>query len=293
MNKINKNNQNIKIASTSTSCLDYSPYKNHNIDLIRIKIFVNNKEYIDGETITAKEFYNILNANNNVDVKTSQPSIGELICYFRDLIKQGYKKAFVLTISQKLSGSYNVVCQAQKQLKDEIEIIPYNTNTVCFSEGYFALEAERLFSEGASVEKVIKHLDFLKENNTIFFIVNSLTQLIKNGRLNKTKGFLGRFFRIKPILQVNKNGEIVLIEKKISMKKAFFSISDKIKKYTKNKKFLIHILSTGNNHIKDEFKLFLEKEFQLEQIIEVPSTPAVGAHVGNDVFGVGIIILNS
>ncbi|WP_432729335.1 DegV family protein ['Prunus avium' virescence phytoplasma] len=113
MNKINKNNQNIKIASTSTSCLDYSPYKNHNIDLIRIKIFINNKEYIDGETITAKEFYDILNENTNVDVKTSQPSIGELICYFRNLVKKGYKKTFVLTISQKLSGSYNVVCQAQ------------------------------------------------------------------------------------------------------------------------------------------------------------------------------------
>ncbi|WP_323847672.1 MAG: DegV family protein [Phytoplasma sp.] len=293
MNKINKTNQNIKVISTSTSCLDYYPDKNISIDLIRIKIYINNKEYIDGKNIKVDEFYNMMNENNNLNIKTSQPSLGELLDYFENLAKQGYKKVFVTTISKKLSGSYNVICQAKKQLHDKIEIIPYNTNTVCFSEGYFALEAKRLLEQGCALTEVIEHLNFLKKNNTIFFVVNSLKQLINNGRLTKTKGFFGRLLRIHPILQVNENGEIVLIGKKFTIDRSFAYIVDKIKQYTENKKFVIHILSTGNPRLKTKFKTCLEKELNLNNILDIPATPTIGAHVGNNVLGVGIIILKS
>ncbi|MBP3059441.1 DegV family EDD domain-containing protein [Texas Phoenix palm phytoplasma] len=280
---------NIKVVSTSTSCLDYFT-ENHDIGLIRIKIYINNKEYTDGKNLTAYKFYDMLSKNPNLVIKTSQVSLGEVINYFEKIAKQGYKKIFVTTLSKNLSGSYNVILQSKKFLKDKIEVIPYNTNTVCFSEGYFALEAKRLFSEGASIEKVIEHLNFLKKNNTIFFVVNSLTQLINNGRLTKTKGFLGRFFKIKPILQVNEKGQIILIEKKFTIESAFISIIEKIKNYTKNKKFVLFILFTGNNSLKEKLKLILCQTFNLKDVLEMPSTPAIGAHVGDNVIGVGIII---
>ncbi|MFR0367833.1 DegV family protein [Candidatus Phytoplasma palmae] len=282
-------NMNVKVVSTSTSCLDY--YKeNHDIGLIRIKIYINDKEYTDGKNLTAYNFYNMLNENPKLVIKTSQVSLGEVINYFETIAQKGYKTIFVTTLSKKLSGSYNVVLQSQKFLKNKIEIIPYNTNTVCFSEGYFALEAKRLFSEGYSTEQVIKHLNFLKKNNTIFFVVNSLTQLINNGRLTKTKGFLGRFFKIKPILQVNEKGQIIIIEKKFTIEAAFLSIIEKIKNYTKNKKFIMFILFTGNNNLREKLKSILCQNFNLKNILEIPSTPAIGAHVGNNVIGVGIII---
>lgn len=293
MNKINKKNKNIKVVSTSTSCLDNCFYDIGDIDLVRIRIYINKKEYIDGKTIETKDFYNILSKKNNLDIKTSQPPIGELVCYFNDIAKKGYQTAFVTTLSKKLSGSYNTICQVQKQLKDKINIIVYNTNTVCFSEGYFALEAKRLFDRGASIEKVTQHLDFIKKNNTIFFIVGNLKQLIRNGRLSKTKGFLGRLLRIKPILQVNDKGEIVLIEKRITIDKVFASILDKIKKYTANKKFLIHLLTAGYTPFKEKFKTLLKKEFNLKNIVEIPSTPSIGAHIGDNALGVGIIILKT
>ncbi|QTX02661.1 fatty acid-binding protein [Candidatus Phytoplasma luffae] len=282
----------IKVASTSTSCLDYYPRFLKNIDLIRIKIHINNETYIDGETIKASTFYDMMEKDDNLIIKTSQPSVGELVLYFKKIAQEGYKKIFVTTISKKLSGSYNSVIQAQKQVKDLIEVIPYDTNTVCFSEGFFALTAQRLFEANTSITNVIEQLDFFKKNNTIFFVVNSLNQLINNGRLSRSKSFIGRLFRIKPILQVNKKGEIVLISKKINIDKAFYFIVKKIKNYTKNKKFLIHILTTGNNILlKTKLKEILKKEFNLEDVIEVPSSPAVGAHVGNNVVGVGVILL--
>ncbi|TVY12390.1 DegV family protein [Candidatus Phytoplasma pini] len=278
----------IKVVSTSTSCLDYYPQV-HEIDLIRIKIYFNDKEFIDNHT-TAYKFYEMLNKNPKMIAKTSQPSVGELVIYFRQLLQKGYKKVFVTTLSKELSGSYNTILQAQKIVKNEIEVIVYDTATVCFSEGFFALEAYRLFAQGLSVSEVLQHLDFLKKNNTIFFVVNSLTQLIQNGRLTHMNGFLGRLFRIKPILQVNNEGKIVLIDKHITLEKTFTSIFNKIKKYTEGKQFILHIMFTGNPDLKKDFKSFLMKKFNLTNILEIPCTPVVGAHIGNNVVGVGIIL---
>ncbi|KAB8122126.1 DegV family protein ['Cynodon dactylon' phytoplasma] len=287
---------NIKVSSISTSCLDYYKDKPKNIDLIRIKIFIDNKEYIDGKDITPSYCSKLLKENYKIVIKTSQPSLGDLITYFKDLFKKGYKKVFIPTLSPKLSGTYNTVVQAKKILQREVkkfEIIPYDTNTISFSEGYFAIEAERLFSNGFSVEKVIKHLDWLKKNNTIFFIVNSLDRLIFSGRLNQTKGFFGRLFRIKPILQLNENCDINIISKKIQLESAFSFIIKKIKDYIEgvNKKnFLIYLLYVlYEDKIKDSFKKSLEKEFQINNILEIPVSSSILAHLGNNVIGVGII----
>ncbi|NWN46096.1 DegV family protein [Candidatus Phytoplasma pruni] len=280
---------NTKVVSTSTSCLDYYSEAGE-IDLIRIKIYIDGKEYIDGENLSAYEFYEILNKNPKFVPKTSQISVGELVNYFKKLAQQGYKRVLVTTISAQLSGTYNGVVQAQKIVKDEIEVIPYNTNTVGFSEGYFALEGLRLFKQGVSTPEVIQHLDKIKANNTIFFVVNSLTQLIQNGRLTKTKGFLGRFFRVKPILQLNDKGQIVMVQKTFSTDKAFEYIINQIKDYTKGRKYLLHLSFTGNPELRKDFRVALEKELNLTDILEMPSSPSLGAHVGNNVVGVGIIL---
>ncbi len=280
---------NTKVVSTSTSCLDYYSEAGE-IDLIRIKIYIDGKEYIDGENLSAYEFYEILNKNPKFVPKTSQMSVGELVNCFKKLAQQGYKRVLVTTISAQLSGTYNGVVQAQKIVKDEIEVIPYNTNTVGFSEGYFALEGLRLFKQGASTPEVIQHLDKIKANNTIFFVVNSLTQLIQNGRLTKTKGFLGRFFRVKPILQLNDKGQIVMVQKTFSTDKAFEYIINQIKDYTKGRKYLLHLSFTGNPELRKDFRVALEKELNLTDILEMPSSPSLGAHVGNNVVGVGIIL---
>jgi DegV family protein with EDD domain len=283
----------IKVAAISTSCLDSynekEEYKN-DIDLIRIKIIIDNKEYIDGQDIKPLDFYDLLKKNPKLVTKTSQPSLGELISYFENLSKKGYKEVFITVLSDKFSGTYNTILQAKKMVANKIKVIPYNTNTIAFSEGFFAIEAYRLFKEGLSVESVIEHLNFFKNNNTIFFVVNSLNRLIKSGRLTKTKSFFGRLFRIKPILKVNNKGQAEIIEKKIKLEKAFYFITEQIKNFTKDKKFMIHILFTQNDKFKEKFKFILEKELKLENILEIPISVSIGLHIGDNVFGVGIIL---
>ena len=61
----------IKIICTSTGCLEYAPekYKNADIDIIRIHMFFQNKEYLEGPDLDPWNFYKVL--ENVKDVKVS------------------------------------------------------------------------------------------------------------------------------------------------------------------------------------------------------------------------------
>lgn len=279
----------IKVVSTSSGCLDYY-HDIGDIDIIRINLISNGVELKDGIDITASDFYEKLRNEPDWIPKTSQPSIGEVVEYLEDLVKQGFTDVFVTTLSNNLSGTYNSIYQAGQMMKEHINVVVYDTKTVCFSEGYFALEANRLFKSGKSIDEVIAHLDYLKENNTIFFAVDSLTQLVNNGRLTGASAFLGKLLKIKPVLEVQGTGEIVAIEKTRNIKKALKIVTKNVKEYTKGREFFAHILYAGESQLKEFFLEELKKELGLENLYEAPSTPVVGAHIGADVIGIGIFL---
>jgi DegV family protein with EDD domain len=127
-------------------------------------------------------------------------------------------------------------------------------------------------------------------SNTIFFAVNSLTYLIKNGRLSNAKGYIGKLLKVKPVLQVQETGEIVSIENKRTIKLALSSIASKIKTYVDGRPYQAYLIYTGNPRLKQHFKSIIKEELNLENLYESPSTPVVGAHVGPDVIGIGVFI---
>lgn len=279
----------VKVASTSTSCLDYYQ-ENHDIDIIRIKLLDGDKELLDGKDITADAFYQKLRENPSWVPKTSQPSVGEILTYFESLVEQGYEQAFITTLSKELSGTYNSALQAAQLIEDKLKVTVFDTKTVCFSEGYFALEADKMFKEGKSLEEVLERLNFLRDHNTIFFAVDDLTQLVNNGRLTGAKAFFGKLLKVKPILQVNEEGKIVSIDKTRNIKVALKSIADYIKQFTKDKKFYAHIVYAGNPELLGYFENTLEFELGLKNLYKAPSTPVIGAHIGPDVVGIGVFL---
>ncbi|MDV3197979.1 MAG: DegV family protein, partial [Candidatus Phytoplasma australasiaticum] len=119
---------------------------------------------------------------------------------------------------------------------------------------------------------------------------DSLNHLIKSGRLSMAKGFLGRIFHIKPILKLEAPGVITMIKKVFTMEKAFDCILKDIHNYTKNQKFLLHVLTSGNPLMKNKLIEILKKNLNISNILEVIITPVIGAHVGNNALGVGLII---
>ena len=59
-----------------------------------------------------------------------------------------------MTISAKMSGTYNSCIMAAKEFEGKIKIKVFDTKTVCFSEGIFALEAKKMIDKDFSLEEI-------------------------------------------------------------------------------------------------------------------------------------------
>lgn len=278
------------VVATSTGCLDYY---NHGLDIriVRILLNLDGNVYTDGEGILPDTFYKYITTNKGVLPRTSQPSTGELIAFFEKLIDEGYEEVLVTTISSKLSGTHNGIFQVAEILKDRIKIIVFDTKTVCFNEGYFAIKAAEMINDNINTTDIIETLTKMRENNTIFFGINSLEYLVKNGRLSGAAGFLGKYLQIKPVLQVTNEGTIEAIEKVRTTKKSLDMVCDFVNKYKGDKKVFANILTTGMSNYQEYFIEKLKEKCGLENLLCINCSPVVGCHVGADVIGIGICIV--
>ena len=61
-----------------------------------------------------------------------------------------------------------------------------------------------------------------------YILIGNLTQLYKGGRLSSAQFYLGSLLKIKPIIQINKKGELQELDKVRSQKKAVQYLIDKV-----------------------------------------------------------------
>lgn len=276
------------IVDTSTGCLDYLDH-NYNIPIIRINLYFGEECYRDGEDIKAEEFFARLKRERSLPT-TSQPSIGYLYDFFLELYNLGYEEAIVLTISSALSGTINGVENVKEMLKDKINIITFDTKTVCYNEGYFAYCAAQWIEEGIPTEKILQKLEFMRNNNSLYFCLNSLEYVIKNGRLSNAAGLIATMFKIKPLLQIQPDGKMIVVEKIRTLNKALQSVVDSVYKSVQGKKYTLLLVFTEYNDTAKELRNLLNIKFPGEKVIEMPTTPVIGTHIGYDGAGVGYFI---
>ena len=279
----------VGVLVCGNSGIDYIKH-DYDIEVIRSILFVGENEYEDFVDITADEFYKMLEDNPELTPTTAQAATGVIIEQYRDMFNKGYDELFVITVSQHLSGTYSGCILATKEFPDK-KITVYDSKTVSYPEAKMALEAARLFKDNTSTEEVVKELDFIRDNSMIWFSVNTLKYLVKNGRLSGAAGFVGSLMKIKPMLEVTKDGYVKSIEKIRTSSKAINRVIEKYLEEISNKNVEAFTINSNNpervEFIQDKIK---NQRKDIKNMGDYPLTPVVGAHAGPHVVGVGYIL---
>ncbi len=283
----------IAVISTSTSCLDYLDLKNENLRILRMKIVMGDEEYNDFIEMNADTFYKRLKDDKSLVPSSSMPSIGEYLEMLKSLEKEGYEEVIVLTISSKLSGTFEVCQMGKNQYEGKLKIHVLDTLNAAIAEGYLSMEALRLIDEGKTALEVISFLEKIRTNRKQFFMVDNLRLFVANGRLSGASGFIGSMFKIKPILQVNDEGKIVSFEKIRTTRKSLARMVELILEDLKDIKDFVLLYDTSDNIEGIEFvKSEINKVYPDVKVIEAPLTPVVGCHTGPGAVGIAYFVLS-
>ncbi len=279
----------IGIITCSTSGLDYLD-DCKDIFKARTTIIMDGREYLDGVDLHPKAFYEQLEHLQNIP-STAQPSTGQLLDIYEEMKKQGYTDAIYISISAHLSGTYQGVCLSQTY-EDGLNIHPFDSKSASFITGFMAMEAYRMAKEGKTVKDILTYLEELRDHDRIFFMVDDLKYLVKNGRLSNASAFLASMLQIKPLLEINDEGLIVASEKIRTTKKAMNRVIESFLEETNNgtsQKFTFLFNTEAPDKTAYFKKKLSEKGMDVSSIIDAPISPAIGCHIGKGVIGIGYI----
>lgn len=275
-----------KVIVCSNSAIDYLDY-NQNIDVFRSMIHFKDASYNDFTEIDAKTFYERIKNEPNDIPKTSYVSPGYMLKTFEKLQKEGYTDVLVIVIAKPLSGLHDAVLNLKEEV--DIRIHVYDSKTIAYPESYMAITAQKMFDNNHSLDEVLNQLDHIRDNNQMFFAVDTLLYLVKNGRLSKLSGTLGSILKIKPVLTLSKDGAVETLEKIRTSKKALERIVELYLEATKDKDVITFI---SHAHHDEGVKLIEEKVHAVypnRKIISSYLTPVVGAHCGPKAIAIGYI----
>lgn len=281
----------IGIIVCGNSGVDYMKL-DYPVRLIRSTLNLDGKEYEDYVDIQAKEFYEILDNNPDVDISTSQTSTGKIAHVYEEMKAEGYTDILAIVISAKLSGTYQGALLA-KDMVDGINVYVLDSRSVSYGEAYLVEEAIRMIKEEKAVIDIYDELEHIRDHIYLYVLVDTLKFLVKNGRLSVTSGFLGTLLKIKPLLHVQKDGSLVPFEKIRTTRKARARLLEIIEHDIAGKNVIMFIAYTNNKEDAEALKLDIQSKRPDVSIKVVPLTPVVGAHAGPGTLGVGYIVLQS
>lgn len=279
----------IGLVVCGNSGVDYMKL-DYPVKMIRSTLNLDGKEYEDYVDIQAKEFYDIIQANPDIDVSTSQTSTGKIASVYEELKEEGHTDVIAIVISSKLSGTYQGAFLA-KEMVQGINVYVIDSRSVSYGEAFLVLEAIKMIKNGFKTRDIIDKLEKIRDNVYIYVLVDTLKFLVKNGRLSAASGFLGTLLKIKPLLHVQRDGSLVPFEKIRTTSKAQQRLLEVIKHDVDGKNVIMFIAYTNNLDKAAEIKGQIQA-FRPDITVElVPLTPVVGAHAGPGTLGVGYIVL--
>jgi len=279
----------IGLLVCGNSGIDYIDHK-YDIEVIRSILFVGEKEYFDYVDITAPEFYKMLEENPDLTPSTAQAATGVILEQYKEMVEKGYDQLLVVTVSSKLSGTFDGCMMAAKMM-DDVDIRVFDSLSVSYPEARMILDAAKLVEEGKTLDEIWNHLEVLRDNNRIYFSVETLRYLVKNGRLSGASGFLGSMLKIKPMLEVTKDGRVESIEKIRTTSKATGRLIEKFIEEVGEKEVEVFLIEANSEARADVVRqAVMEKLPRIKEIKSYPLTPVVGAHGGPGLVGIGYVI---
>ena len=288
----------IKIMCTSTGCIEYAPERYHNlgIDIIRVHVLFEGKEYLEGPELDPVEFYAKLETledpKSNLP-RTAIPGVAEISAHFDKALKDGYDEIIVYTISSGLGGTYNAISLVARDYQDKITIHVVDTKITSFVEGLLAIKAQEMVNAGKTSEEILKETAWMMKTHVFMGIDAKLDYLIYNGRLKGGKAFLGQMLKICPVVNFNENGECVPLESVRTPKKALMRtceiLKEKIGDRSPEDYILFHVY-TGTSVI--EQLIEIEQRYGIKTNHEaVIMSPVSGSHNGPWLAGYGLLFL--
>ncbi|MEA4965115.1 MAG: DegV family protein [Oscillospiraceae bacterium] len=272
------------IFTDTSANLPVDLLKKHGIAVVALRYSVDGAESsafcsstgeFDGHT-----FYEKL--RGGAEVKTTMANLSDFTEVFRPVLMRG-EDVLHIGLSGGISGTSRGAELAAAELRTEfpnrtVQVI--DTKAASLGEGLSVLLAAELREEGHSLEEVARQVVTYTEKVCQYFTVPDLHYLQKGGRVSRLTARIGSMLNIKPILQSNEAGEIVLHGKVRGQRRALEALARVYNELCRDRSGRIGIAHADAPEDADALLGQLRTLGFTGDCVNVCYEPVTGAHVG-------------
>jgi len=212
------------------SCTDFTTEEKKDEGFMEVPLTISLGDYCvrDDDNFSPQDFTQRLNATTECP-KTSCPSPQDYVDAF-----DCDDDVFAVTLSEKLSGSYNSAVQAKNILMNEKgkkNIHIFNSCSASVGQLLVAKKIKELTSLGKNFSQIIESVnEFIKSQKTLF-VLDNLDILRKNGRLNPLQAVITNVVSIKLVMCGTPDGQIAKVGQALSISKALQKLVESCEKH--------------------------------------------------------------
>lgn len=214
------------------SCCDLSPelLKKTQAKIAPLTITIDDTHYVDDGTVDIPPYLAAMKASKN-PVRSACPSPD---LYAED-IRATEGDCFIVTLSAKLSGSHNAASlgvQLAQEDMPEKKVHVFDSESASAGETYIALMIHDLIAAGKSFEQIVELVEEKIRFMHTLFVLDSLDNLVKNGRISRTVALLANVLSIRLLMSDDGHGAIKNISKARGIKGALGQMVETCRKHT-------------------------------------------------------------
>lgn len=196
-------------------------YQIHQVPLI---LTIEDSDYFDKRTITSQRLYEYMDTLDTYP-SSSQPNLKAMQEYFTHLSNY-YDHVLAVSVSSKMSGTYNVFKQAAK-VSDNVHTIDSRQNSG--AQGLLIMRAAEMLDAGENVDTITSALETLRTKAKILVSVRTMKYMVRSGRVSKTTGLIGKLANLKPVISIDEAGEGIIFAKALSLPQSTRKIKAHVK----------------------------------------------------------------
>lgn len=279
----------VRLVIDSASDIEYSRAMEKGWVFLPITVSFGDEQLKDGIDINASSFYDRLIESDVMPV-TSQITPYVYQQTFDKIIESG-DTPIVITLSSKLSGTYQSACVAAENASAKVYVI--DSLNAALGESLIVEYADRLVRQGLSPEEIVEKVEEKREKIHLLALLDTLEYLKKGGRISSAVAFAGALLSIKPVIAVE-DGEVKLVGKARGSKNGNNLLAEMIRNCGGIDYSMPYTLAYSGNsdallkkYLEDSKHLWAEDADKMP-VMRIGAT--IGTHVGPGAIGVAFFV---
>ncbi len=271
----------IRVVTDSGADLDRAVAAEHGVSVVHLDVRLGAFGPDITSTWSPEEFWE-RSAHIAELPETSAPSPGAFKEAFSALADEGAEGIVCITLSSKLSATYQAAVVGAESVTDGIRVRVVDSQFATMAEGLTVLDAVATAEAGGDFEAVAAAAVASSGRMQLFGTLDSLDNLRKGGRLGSAQALLGGLLDIKPVLEI-RDGVLELESRPRTRSRSFERLASKVREAEDLERLaVVHAAASDV----DLFVELLAASFPRDRISVGWLGPVIGTHVGRGTIAV-------